>query len=246
MEQLLLLLREQSLGCDNQWHEYFEDVSRLRGASNYPTVIMTLKNRRTSGTYDGSDPVLNSITIGWEPRAEDTLLTDLEASLNASMNTPGSSTVSEGPQNAANWQSPYSISNMLNTNTRGHGSAIQHDNYSNSFSRTSLGNYEELSTEYTSSSPPYQSHDSQHLSPYVHLEASPNTSHYDSIDMGQPASGGFSLDLNIVPRPEEVSSMVSSSADPITNPACFQQSLGTMPYLSGHPHESPPEFPFIF
>ncbi|KAG4429882.1 hypothetical protein IFR05_014639 [Cadophora sp. M221] len=256
-ERLLLLLREQGLGCDNQWHEYFEDVSQLRGASNYPTVIMTLKNRQTSEAYDGSNSVLNNITVGWEPHAEGALLPDLESNLDASMNTPGSSTHSDGPQNAINLQSPYPISNMLSTNTRSYDSPVQQDNGTNSFSGTSLGSYRGIAAECASSSQQNQSYNSQYIWPYIQSEASPNiqypnlnnwnnSSHYESIDMGQPAPGGFSLDLNTPPRPEELSSMMSSSADPITNPAYSQQSLGTMPYFSGHPHELSPGWPFYF
>ncbi|KAH7312916.1 hypothetical protein BKA65DRAFT_558137 [Rhexocercosporidium sp. MPI-PUGE-AT-0058] len=258
-ERLLLLLREQCLGCDSQWHEYLEDASQLRGASNSPTVTMTLKNRWVPGDYAGSDSGLNSITVGWEPQAGGTLLTDLETNPDASMNTPGSSTFSEGHQDVINWQSPFPTSSILDRSTQGHNSPAKQDDGCNSFPGTFIRSYMGMPTEHPPGTRPHQSYANQYLSPYTHSDASPNTqypnsinwnnsSHHQSINMGQPTPGDLSLDLNIPPpRPEEVSSVVASSADTISNPEYVnQQSLGTVPYLSGRPNDSPPQFSFFF
>ncbi|KAH7385016.1 hypothetical protein BKA64DRAFT_155806 [Cadophora sp. MPI-SDFR-AT-0126] len=45
-ELLLILLRERNIGCDREWHAYFDDTSSLHTVPHFPKLNMTLRNSR--------------------------------------------------------------------------------------------------------------------------------------------------------------------------------------------------------
>ena len=100
-ERFLLLLRERSLGCNHEWHARFDDVSILHTVSHFPNVSMALKkwpSGNAVGPDLGFDMISRNSSVDWEVPARDSALTGLTSNFETSMNTPGSSTSSNGSQ----------------------------------------------------------------------------------------------------------------------------------------------------
>lgn len=216
-ERFLLLLRERSLGCNHEWHARFDDVSILHTVSHFPNVSMALKkwpSGNAVGPDLGFDMISRNSSVDWEVPARDSALTGLTSNFETSMNTPGSSTSSNGSQHTPGCLSHPQSTQFLIQFSDGLPEPHRGSSDGSSSSMSTLPNVETTS-DYLFNSQPPQSYSNHYPPFYVPPEMTPSSKfsgpcHWNqplqntSIDFGQPAPGGLPFDYTSFLSAEEM------------------------------------------